>query len=157
MATVTGMGSRSWASVGAVAATVLVAAGCGAPEAPRLGMFDRPATAQDAIHDDVVVGDARETRYVGEAGDGLVYAAQGSADEPLCVLVALAPLEGSDWTTASSCTDDEHFADSGVWVSATGVDGRGGAALLLPDNFAGDVDETKWRVVEPNLAVSLES
>ncbi|GEA86996.1 hypothetical protein [Cellulomonas cellasea] len=145
-------------AVGASAVVVLAAGGCAAPEPPRLAVFDRPAEAQDALPRGIDAGQGRgETRFLGEAGDGLAYVARGSGDEPWCVLLVLPAGEGADGAVGSSCADDEQFAERGVWVSTGDRDGRGGAALVLPDDFTGPVDESEWRLVGANLAVAAHS
>lgn len=97
-----------------------------------------------------------EVRYIGEAGDALVYAAQGSADQPWCVLAVLARFLESDgdWVVGSSCAGDADFAERGVEISVSGPQSQQGAALLLPDDFDGAVQDG-WQIVEPNLAVPL--
>ncbi|MFH5821814.1 hypothetical protein [Georgenia sp. AZ-5] len=98
----------------------------------------------------------REVRFIGESEGALVYAAQ-QADMPWCVVVVLpGRAEAGDWTAGSSCADDARFAKRGVWTKVSGGTGQHGEALLLPDDFAGEVGEG-WQVVGPNLAVPVES
>ncbi|MCL3859424.1 hypothetical protein [Actinotalea sp. K2] len=153
------MGTTSRAISGCAAGVVVVlaAAGCTASETPSLAALERPATAQDTTPEGVSIGRGMsDTRYVGQAGDGLVYAARGTAEEPWCVVVVLAPVEGPGWVAGSSCTEDVRFARDGVLISVTGGDGRTATALLLPDD-TGELDEGEWRRVEPNLAVPADA
>jgi hypothetical protein len=56
-----------------------------------------------------------------------------------------------DWAAGASCSPPEAFATDGVWVEASSSS-YSGAALLLPDNFNGEVG-ADWRQVNDNLAV----
>lgn len=147
--------------IAAAAATsaVLAVGGCTASETPRLAAFERSATARDAVPEGIDLNETyREIRYIGEAGDALVYAAQAPTKQPWCVLVVLGEfVEDGDWVAGSSCADDAHFSQRGVEVTTSGPRGQRGAALLLPDDFTGEMQEAEWRLVEPNLAVPVES
>lgn len=69
-----------------------------------------------------------------------------------CVVLAIEPTsDGSGWTAGASCAPAERFASEGVWVEATSP-ARGGGALLLPDDFDGEVGED-WERVNDDLAV----
>lgn len=127
--------------------------GCDAPQAaspPKLAVVDRPATADDALPDGREFEDYAEFRRVGEVDGALVYAAQGPAEHPWCVVIVLDG-PGEDGAVAGgSCADDENFAHQGVFVSVGG-NGQGAEARLLPDDFAGQLEDG-WDVVGPNLA-----
>lgn len=69
-----------------------------------------------------------------------------------CVVLAIEPTsDGSDWAASASCAPSERFATEGVWVEAASA-ARGGGALLLPDNFDGEIGDD-WERVNDNLAV----
>ncbi|MCZ2821082.1 hypothetical protein O2V63_12135 [Modestobacter sp. VKM Ac-2977] len=141
-----------------VAAMVLAVTACSTSAAPELAAFDRPATNEDAVPEYVDVDpQLDEVRYIGAADGALVYAAQGQADQPWCVLVVVPrSVEGGDWVAGSSCAGGDDFAQGGVRIAVRDAQGREGEALLLPDDFTGEV-EAGWEIVEPNLAVPVES
>ena len=145
---------RGFATTVVLLAATVLATGCSASTEPALAAFDRPATGEDEIPEGVQLAhEYEQIRFIGEAGDAMVYAAQGSVDEPWCVVVALThSVDDGDWAVGSSCTGDSHFAERGVWAGVRGPNGQDGAALLLPDDFDGEVGPG-WQVVEPNLAV----
>lgn len=141
------------------ASAVLMVGGCTASEAPRLAALEQPATSLDTVPDGIELNETYgEIRYIGEAGDAMVFAAQAPTEQPWCVLVVLDEfVEDGDWVVGSACADDADFSQRGVEVSASGPRGESGAVLLLPDDFAGEVKDSQWRLVEPNLAVAVES
>ncbi|MGY2130085.1 hypothetical protein [Blastococcus sp. SYSU DS0617] len=152
------MGPASRTAVALAVGTVLTSAGCSSSADPGLAAFDRPTSSEDAIPAGVELEqEYDEIRYIGEAADARVYAARGRADRPWCVVVVLAPsAEGDAWAASSSCADDARFAEAGVFSTVRGPAGRQGGAVLLPDDFAGEV-RSGWEVVEPNLAVPGDS
>lgn len=75
-------------------------------------------------------------------------------DQPWCVVVVLPEsADGDDWVAGTACADDAQFRERGVRVSVSGRSGSRVGARLLPDDFAGALDEDEWRAVGPNLAV----
>ncbi|MGY2074894.1 hypothetical protein [Blastococcus sp. SYSU DS0828] len=139
-----------------VAGTVLLLTGCGGPAAPELAVLDRSATAEDAVPDGVEVPEGvDDLRHVAEADGAQVYAGRGAADHPWCVVVLVGSVEGENWVTGSSCTDDDTFAERGVWVEVGGADVERGAATLLPDDFDGEL-RPSWEIAGPNLALPTE-
>lgn len=85
--------------------------------------------------------------------DHLVVFASRDDEDSWCVVLAIAPTsEGSDWVAGASCAPSKRFAAYGVSVEATAPSGRYGGALLLPDDFSGEIGD-RWERVNDNLAV----
>ncbi len=126
--------------------------GCGASRAasPELAVFDRPATADDALPDGREFEDYDHFRFVGVVDAALVYAARGLEEHPWCMVVVLDGPGEDDAVAGGSCVDEEHFASRGAFVGVGG-NGRGVEARLLPDDFTGQLEDG-WEVVGPNLA-----
>ncbi|MGY1845162.1 hypothetical protein [Modestobacter sp. SYSU DS0875] len=140
-----------------LAATVLAIAGCSSSAAPELAVFDRPATTVDAVPDGVDLHqELGETRYIGEVQGARVYAAQGPADRPWCVVALTGTVEDGDWVAGSSCANDADFDQRGVWIGVGGAQVEGGTARLLPDGFTGELEDG-WQIAGPNLAEPVES
>ncbi|MGY1855807.1 hypothetical protein [Modestobacter sp. SYSU DS0290] len=151
------MSRTSRTTAAPLAATVLAIAGCSSSAAPELAVFDRPATAEDAVPDGVDLHqELGETRYIGEVQGARVYAAQGPADRPWCVVALTGTVEDGHWVAGSSCANDADFGQRGVWVGVGGAEVEGGTALLLPDDFSGELQD-RWQVAGPNLGEPAES
>lgn len=70
-----------------------------------------------------------------------------------CVVLAIEPTRGrSDWVAGASCARSERFATDGVRVEVALRSERWGGALLLPDDFDGEIGDD-WERVNDNLAV----
>ena len=81
-----------------------------------------------------------------------VFASRDDEDS-WCVVLAIEPTsERSDWAAGASCAPSERFATDGVWVEAAASSGRQGGALLLPDDFSGEIGDD-WERFNDNLAV----
>jgi hypothetical protein len=81
-----------------------------------------------------------------------VFASRDNKDN-WCVVLAIEPTsEGSDWAASASCAPSERFTTDGVWVEAAASSARRGGALLLPDDFSGEIGDD-WERVNDNLAV----
>jgi hypothetical protein len=86
-----------------------------------------------------------QPRHVGDVNGVSVYAAQGTPDQPRCILIVLGTTE------ATSCTTEEDFARRGVTIRLDHSDGDSVAATLLPDEFTGQLEDG-WEILGPNLA-----
>ncbi|MGY2081498.1 hypothetical protein [Modestobacter sp. SYSU DS0657] len=151
------MSPASSTTAAPVAAAVLAIAGCSSSAAPELAAFDRPATTEDAVPEAVdLAQDLGETRYIGEVDGARVYAAQGPAERPWCIVALTGTVGDGDWVAGSSCANDADFGRRGVWVGVGGAEVEGGTALLLPDDFAGELQDG-WQVAGPNLGEPAES
>ncbi|MCZ2815246.1 hypothetical protein [Modestobacter sp. VKM Ac-2984] len=147
----------STTTAASVAATVLTIAACSSSAAPELAVFDRPATAEDAVPEGVdLPQEVGEVRYIGEVEGSRVYAAQGPADHPWCVVVLTGTVEDGAWVAGSSCADDTEFEERGVSATVDGAEVERGTALLLPDDFSGELQDD-WQVAGPNLAEPIGS
>lgn len=81
-----------------------------------------------------------------------VFACRNDEDDR-CVLLAIEPTsEDSGWVTGANCAPAEQFASDGVQVKAAALSARRGSAMLLPDNFSGEIADG-WERVNDNLAV----
>ncbi|TWH75134.1 hypothetical protein JD78_03685 [Modestobacter roseus] len=146
------MSPASRATAASVAAALLALAGCSSSAAPELAAFDRPATTEDAVPDGVQLpAELGELRYIGEVEGSAVYAARGPADHPWCVVALTGSVEDGDWVLGASCADDAEFDRRGVWVAVGGAEVERGTAVLLPDDFSGELEDG-WQVAGPNLA-----
>lgn len=84
--------------------------------------------------------------------DHLSVFASRDGDGLWCVILAIEPTsDGSDWAAGANCAPSDRFATEGVWVEAASSE-RGGGALLLPDDFGGEIGDD-WKRVNDNLAI----
>ena len=87
---------------------------------------------------------------VGSVDQLNVFAGRDGEDN-WCVVLAIEPTTGGpDWMAASSCAPSERFAAEGVSVTISST--RDSSALLLPDDFSGQMEDG-WERINDNLAV----
>lgn len=122
--------------VGLGIATVVLA-GCTGSEEPELAIMN--ASQEQEIPERVNnVGEEvslQNHTFVGRGEDFSVFAARDEKDH---------------WSVSSSCGASQDFANGEVWVQG-GSPSRTQTALLLPDNYSGDIDADLERVND-NLA-----
>ncbi len=132
-----------------VAAAAAVTA-CSGPADPQLAIMKEPqAQLPEWFSSPEGVPD-EDLANVADVDQLHVFASRDTEDN-WCVTLAVEPTSGgSNWMAASSCAPSERFAADGVSVTISST--RGGSALLLPDDFSGDIKDG-WERINDNLAV----
>ncbi|MBH0083884.1 hypothetical protein [Salinibacterium sp. SWN167] len=138
-----------------IAATMLAAiamalSSCSGAEHPRLALLDGSSGDQ---RDSSPSPDSRwpdDMAFVGEFRELSVFAAV-TADNSWCAYGAVPDLPDREGASLVSCISPEEFLNSGVRIDleTTGLTIH---ALVLPDNFHGEIDAT-WSRVNDNLVV----
>lgn len=142
------MPKMRWVLLVAAAAAFTACSGTAEPELAIMG--ETPAQLPEWVSnsEDMPVKDLTHVADV----DHLNVFASRDGEDNWCVVLAIEPTsEGSDWSAASGCSSSERFATDGIWVK-TGSSTRFGGALLLPDDFSGEIEDD-WERVNDNLAV----
>ncbi|WP_043499677.1 hypothetical protein [Georgenia sp. SUBG003] len=106
--------------------------------------LDEPADTAQREEDD-------KRQHIGDVDGASVYAAQGTPDQPRCIVIVLDRPGVNDTSEAASCTTDEDFAQRGVTVRLDPGDGGRVTATLLPDGFTGQLEDG-FAIIGPNLA-----
>lgn len=133
-----------------VAGVATVSACSGAAE-PRVGLMDESSAQLPSSVGESAGLPVTDLAHVADVEHLNVFASRDDEGH-WCVVLAIEPTsDGSDWAAGASCAPSERFATEGVWVEATSSS-RGGGALLLPDDFGGELGED-WERVNDNLAV----
>jgi hypothetical protein len=131
------------------AAALTACSGAAEPELALLGGAPAELPAWVDEPDGLPV---KDVAHVADVDHLSVFAGRDDAGQ-WCVVLALHPTsEGSDWGVAASCAASEQFAADGVWVTASPPSARFGGALLLPDDFSGEIGDD-WERVNDNLAI----
>lgn len=131
---------------GAVALTA-----CSGASKPELAIMEEAPTELPAWVSGPEGLPTNDLAHVADVDQSKVFASRD--DDNWCVLLAIEPTsEGSTGMTSAACAPAKRFASDGVWVetggSSTGLVG----ALLLPDDFSGEIEDD-WERVNDNLAV----
>jgi hypothetical protein len=134
-----------------VAGTVTVSACSGAAD-PRLAILEEaPAELPPWVTESAGLP-VNDLSHVADVGHLNVFASRNDEGR-WCVVLAIEPAsDSSDWAAGASCAPSERFATDGVWVETAAPSGRGGGALLLPDDFEGETGDD-WERVNHNLAI----
>lgn len=141
------MPKKVWMPLVAAASAVTACSGTADPE---LAVLDEaPAQLPEWFSNPSGVP-IKDLAHVGDVDQLHVFAGREGQDS-WCVVLAIEPIaEGSDGMAASSCAPSERFAAEGVWVTISAT--SDGSALLLPDDFSGQIADG-WERINDNLAV----
>lgn len=125
---------------------------CSGAVEPQLGIMEQPPAELPPWVGEPGGLPVNDLAHVADVDHLNVFASRDDVGH-WCVVLAIEPTsDGSDWAASASCAPSERFATDGVWVEASSPSARRGGALLLPDDFDGEIADD-WERVNDNLAV----